>query len=71
MARLISYRKAEVLEQPRFEILRIDKSAQILDVLDRITKTVYTVQAAGNTEFQTMLDATQARWVQICRQIEG
>ena len=69
MARILSWRAAP--EVARFEILTQDEHTQTMDVLDRTTRTVYTVQAAGKTEFQTMLAMDDTRWAAFSRTIEG
>lgn len=71
MARVIGWKRVDLKQPVRFQILSADAPAQQMDVLDRNTKTVYTIQAAGKAEFEAMLNASQERWVQISESIEG
>lgn len=70
MARILTWRP---MPKPavRFLILSHNEEQQTMEVQDALTKTVYTIQAAGKVEFQTLLNASQERWVQISKSIEG
>jgi hypothetical protein len=69
MARILSWRK--VPGPFRFEILKQDPATQTMDVLDRNTRTVYTLQAAGKAEFETMLNMDDARWAAFTKTVKG
>lgn len=71
MARIINSRRVPDTLPKRFTVLSHNEAQQTLEVHDAVTKTIYTIQAAGKVEFQTMLNASQERWVQISKSIEG
>lgn len=70
MARLLDTRKVASVAM-RFQILWGDVETLKMEVLDTSTKTIYTIQAAGKVEYRTMMTASQERWIQIIKSIEG
>jgi hypothetical protein len=71
MAKITGWRRVIESQPPRFEILKKLEENLSMEVLDRVTRTAYMVQAADKAEYQTILEMSQDRWFQFSRNIEG